>query len=42
MFIACSDGYISVKSLQIAGKKRMDVEFFLRGLQGRANEISVK
>lgn len=29
--IACSDGYLSVKELQLAGKKRMGIEEFLRG-----------
>ncbi|MEP6926870.1 MAG: methionyl-tRNA formyltransferase, partial [Ginsengibacter sp.] len=28
---ACSNGYISVKELQLEGKKKMDVENFLRG-----------
>jgi len=28
---ACSDGYIHVKDVQLEGKKRMDVEDFLRG-----------
>ncbi|MGG9971300.1 methionyl-tRNA formyltransferase [Ferruginibacter sp. SUN002] len=28
---ACSDGYISVKEIQLEGKKRMDIEDFLRG-----------
>lgn len=28
----CKDGYISVKNLQIAGKKRMDITDWLRGL----------
>lgn len=28
---ACSDGYISVKDLQLEGKKKMSVEDFLRG-----------
>ncbi len=31
--IAVSDGYINVKSLQIAGKKRLTVEEFLRGFK---------
>ena len=29
--IACSDGYIHIKELQIFGKKRMNIEDFLRG-----------
>ena len=28
---ACSDGYIYIKDLQLEGKKRMDIEDFLRG-----------
>lgn len=28
---ACLDGYITIKTLQIAGKKRMDVKEFLKG-----------
>jgi methionyl-tRNA formyltransferase len=28
---ACSDGYILVKELQLEGKKKMNVEDFLRG-----------
>jgi methionyl-tRNA formyltransferase len=28
---ACADGYISVKEMQLEGKKRMEVEDFLRG-----------
>ncbi|NCD67927.1 methionyl-tRNA formyltransferase [Mucilaginibacter agri] len=30
---ACTDGYISVKDLQLEGKKRMGVEEFLRGVR---------
>ncbi len=30
----CSDGYLSVKELQLEGKKRMDVEDFLKGFRG--------
>ncbi len=30
---ACSDGFISVKELQLEGKKRMQVEEFLRGFR---------
>ncbi len=29
--LACNDGYISVKELQLEGKKRMNIEDFLRG-----------
>ena len=28
---ACANGYISVKELQLEGKKKMNVEDFLRG-----------
>ncbi len=28
---ACSDGYISIKELQLQGKKRLIIEEFLRG-----------
>ena len=31
--IACQDGYISISELQMAGKKRMNIEDFLRGFQ---------
>ncbi|MCF0159650.1 MAG: methionyl-tRNA formyltransferase [Bacteroidaceae bacterium] len=31
--VAASDGYLSVKSLQIAGKKRMDIKDFLCGFK---------
>jgi methionyl-tRNA formyltransferase len=31
--VACSNGYISIKELQMAGKKRMPVEEFLRGFK---------
>ncbi|RYE39472.1 MAG: methionyl-tRNA formyltransferase, partial [Sphingobacteriales bacterium] len=30
---ACTDGFISVKEVQIEGKKRMEVEEFLRGFR---------
>lgn len=33
MKVSCSKGYISVKELQMAGKKRMGVEEFLRGFK---------
>jgi len=32
--VAVNDGYYSIDTLQIAGKKRMSVEDFLRGFQG--------
>ena len=31
LWIACADGWLEVKSLQLAGKKRMDADAFLRG-----------
>lgn len=31
--IACKDGYIVLKDIQLAGKKRMKVEAFLRGIK---------
>lgn len=31
--VACSNGYINIKELQMAGKKRMTVEEFLRGFK---------
>ncbi len=34
MKIACSNGFLSVTDLQLAGKKRMGIEEFLRGFQG--------
>lgn len=33
MHVAIADGYISIKSLQIEGKKRLNIEEFLRGFQ---------
>jgi methionyl-tRNA formyltransferase len=32
--IACSDGYLRITDLQLAGKKRMGIEEFLRGFPG--------
>lgn len=32
--IACADGYLLLKDLQLAGKKRMGIEEFLRGFPG--------
>lgn len=32
---ACADGYLSVKELQLEGKKRMPVEDFVRGLRNQ-------
>ena len=31
--ISCTDGYLSILELQVAGKKRMDIISFLRGFQ---------
>lgn len=31
LWTACADGWLEVKSLQLAGKKRMDADAFLRG-----------
>lgn len=31
LWVACADGWLEVKSLQLAGKKRMDADAFLRG-----------
>lgn len=36
---ACSDGYIRVNQLQVAGKKRMSAEEFLRGYRGPVSNI---
>lgn len=33
MKVACNDGYINIKELQMAGKKRMTIEEFLRGFK---------
>ncbi len=41
MRIACNDGFIEIKSLQQAGKKRMDIGSFLRGFSGRDQNFSV-
>src|SRR5690606_34693080 len=36
---ACPDGYIDVREVQLAGKKRMDIEAFLRGYRPRSVTI---
>jgi len=36
---ACPDGYIDVQELQLAGKKRMDIQAFLRGYRPRSVTI---
>lgn len=33
MKVACTNGYINIKELQVAGKKRMSIEEFLRGFK---------
>ena len=35
--IACSDGFLHILDLQLAGKKRMEIEDFLRGFQNVVN-----
>lgn len=37
MKVACSNGYIYIKELQMAGKKRMSIEEFLRGFKMEPN-----
>lgn len=39
--IACNGGYLSIKDLQMAGKKRMTIEAFLRGYKMNDKSISV-
>jgi methionyl-tRNA formyltransferase len=39
--IAVPDGYLSISSLQQAGRKRMDVAAFLRGIKGLENYTPV-
>jgi len=36
---ACPDGYISIQELQLAGKKRMDIQAFLRGY--RSDSVTI-
>ena len=31
MYVACKDGWVALESLQLAGKRRMDIRDFLRG-----------
>lgn len=40
--IALADGYLVLKELQIAGKRKMSVEDFLRGFHSQSSELSVK
>jgi methionyl-tRNA formyltransferase len=35
--VACADGFVHLTDLQLAGKKRMRVEEFLRGFKGTEN-----
>ena len=35
--VACANGFINIKELQMAGKKRMLVEEFLRGFKTENN-----
>ena len=39
--IACSDGYLSVIELQLAGKKRMGIEEFLRGFPNVSGYLAI-
>jgi methionyl-tRNA formyltransferase len=39
--IACSDGWIAVTDLQLAGRKRMKAEEFLRGFQNPERHITI-
>ncbi len=41
MKIACSDGFLSVTDLQLAGKKRMGIEEFLRGFPNVESYIAL-
>ena len=38
--IACADGFLHITDLQLAGKKRMKIEAFLRGFPNAANYIA--
>lgn len=40
--IALSDGYLNVKELQLAGKRRMKVADFLRGFHGESGKLFVR
>jgi methionyl-tRNA formyltransferase len=35
----CADGWLVIKSLQLAGKKRMTTEEFLRGWKPTENQV---
>ena len=41
MKIACSDGFLTVTDLQLAGKKRMGIEEFLRGFPNMESYIAL-
>ncbi|MCR5641995.1 MAG: methionyl-tRNA formyltransferase [Prevotella sp.] len=41
LYIACSDGWLQINSLQLAGKKRMDAQAFINGVKDLEN-YSVK
>ena len=41
MKIACSDGFLSIIDLQLAGKKRMGIEEFLRGFTNAESYIAL-
>lgn len=41
LMVACGDGFVFIKELQAAGKKRMTAEEFLRGYRFRAGESMV-
>lgn len=40
--IACADGALSLKDLQLAGKKRMDVKAFLLGFRDAESHVTTK
>jgi methionyl-tRNA formyltransferase len=37
LWIAANDGWLAIRNLQLEGKKRMDIQDFLRGIQGIEN-----
>ena len=41
MQIVCSNGFIKIKSLQLAGRSKMDIQSFLRGFKEQENYTSV-
>ncbi|MEX0980598.1 MAG: methionyl-tRNA formyltransferase [Bacteroidales bacterium] len=42
MMVACSDGWLEVRSLQPAGRKRMSGADFIRGFKGEINHCKMK